>query len=104
MAPPKRAIFSLNVDSNAEHFLERIEDHSKQGKGKVKVREHKEPFVGNTSLQLLTRPFEKEVQRSVERIVDGRVVKDTKITRENSQTRNEKRKKSVEERYDTSDL
>ncbi|KAF2662663.1 hypothetical protein K491DRAFT_700398 [Lophiostoma macrostomum CBS 122681] len=73
MSPPKRAFFSLNVDSNADHIYERIEHHDKEGKDKIKVKEHSEPLVGSTSLQVLTQPFEKEVKRSVERIVDGRV-------------------------------
>lgn len=109
MAAPKRAVFSLTVDSNTEHIYERTEDHTKEGKGKVKVREYKEPLIGNTSLHILTKPFEKEVQRSVERTIDGRTVRDTTYSYSDSTSsvssgQKQHRKKSVEEKYDTSDL
>jgi hypothetical protein len=109
MSPPKRAFFSLNVDSNADHIYERIEHHGKDGKDTVKVKEHREPLAGSTSLQVLTQPFEKEVKRSVERIVDGRVVRDTETyssDKPDSHTvkLENKRKKSLWEKYDTSDL
>ncbi|KAF2877468.1 hypothetical protein BDV95DRAFT_481586 [Massariosphaeria phaeospora] len=76
MAPSKRTFFSLNVDSTADQFFERVEDHNQEGKGKVKVTEHKEPAAGSTSLQLVTKPIDKSDERTVERLVDGKRVKD----------------------------
>jgi ribose 5-phosphate isomerase B len=102
MTPPKRAIFSLNVNTNAEHFYERIEDHLKDDK--VTVREHKEPLVGNTSVHILTKPFEKKVQRSVTRAVDGRVVRDTETYDSSSSKSRSGCKSRIEDKYDISDL
>ncbi|KAF2180574.1 hypothetical protein K469DRAFT_672538 [Zopfia rhizophila CBS 207.26] len=75
--PPKRALFSLDVDSNAEHLYERIEHHNREGKDKLKVIEHSEPTAGSTSLQITTKPFERAVERTVERFVDGKLEKTT---------------------------
>ncbi|KAF2019358.1 hypothetical protein BU24DRAFT_459040 [Aaosphaeria arxii CBS 175.79] len=102
MTPPKRALFSLNISSNADHIYQRVEDRNTDGKDRVQVREHNDPLVGQTNLEILTRPFEKEVKRSVERIVDGRVVTDTKIERSGSGNKHVSNK--VEDKYDTSDL
>lgn len=106
--PKRRAFFSLNVDSNAEHIYERVEDHNKDKKDSLKVREQTGPVVGNSSVQIITRPFEKEVQRSIERIVDGRVVRDTTTYRSTSPSPSSRqkssKKRSIEDKYDTSDL
>jgi hypothetical protein len=109
MAQPKRRAFlSLNVDSDAEHIYERVEDHNKDKKDRLKVREQTEPIAGNSSIQIITRPFEKEVQRSIERIVDGRVVRDTTTYRSTSSSpasrQRTSKKASIEDKYDTSDL
>ncbi|PSN69221.1 hypothetical protein BS50DRAFT_572381 [Corynespora cassiicola Philippines] len=117
MTPPKRALFSLNIDSNAEHIYQRVDDHNND---KHKVLETSGPVHGSTNLQLVTRPFEKAVERSIERIVDGKHVADAEgdITYETHQSVNgesprrstktvhvkKKGKQSVEEQYDTSDL
>lgn len=63
--PPKRALFSLNVDSEADHIYQRVNDHSKPGE-KTKVVETSGPTVGHTDLQFVTKPFEKLVNRTVE--------------------------------------
>lgn len=107
--PQKRGYISLNVDSVADHIYQRVEDHNKDKKDELKVREQSGPVVGSTSIQILGAPFEKEVQRSIERIVDGRVVRDTSIHRstspDNDEKKEEERKKSaIEEKYDTSEL
>ncbi|KAH7121205.1 hypothetical protein B0J11DRAFT_560151 [Dendryphion nanum] len=74
MAQPKRGLFSLNVDSTVSHIRERIEDEATpSGTRKVKVRDYTEPRRDTASFEVLTQPFEKEIQRSVERIIDGRV-------------------------------
>ncbi|KAF1960798.1 hypothetical protein CC80DRAFT_523108 [Byssothecium circinans] len=74
---PKRALFSLNLDTDASHIYQRVEDHndhegeSGNGKGKVKVLESSGPTVGNTRLEIATKPFEKAVNRAVEGVIDG---------------------------------
>ncbi|KAF2734602.1 hypothetical protein EJ04DRAFT_523578 [Polyplosphaeria fusca] len=100
--PPKRALFSVNINSNAESLYQRIEDHNKEGKARVRTVEHDEPVVGNTSLQVLTRPFEKEVQQTVERIVDDKHITASSSTSSPAQPRRSKKK--LEAEYDTSDL
>jgi ribose 5-phosphate isomerase B len=102
--PKRRAFFSLNVDSTADHIYERIEDYNKEKTDRVKVREQSGPLRGSTHLHVLGNPYEKEVQRSIERIVDGRVVRDTLTTYDHSDTNSPPRKKSIEDKYDTSDL
>ncbi|ORY03667.1 hypothetical protein BCR34DRAFT_605156 [Clohesyomyces aquaticus] len=101
MTPPKRALFVLNVDSQTEHLFERIEFHNegskdKEGSGadKVKVIDQSEPSSGSTRVEIVTRPFEKAVQRTIERVCDGKVVREG----------NYKKKRDIEEDYDTSDL
>ncbi|KAL1598829.1 hypothetical protein SLS60_007971 [Paraconiothyrium brasiliense] len=68
---PKRGLFSLNLDSNADHIYQRVEDHNKEGKEKVKVLESSGPTVGNTSLSIVTKPLEQVVNRTVESVIDG---------------------------------
>ncbi|KAF1980200.1 hypothetical protein BU23DRAFT_576247 [Bimuria novae-zelandiae CBS 107.79] len=68
---PKRALFSLNLDNNADHIYQRVEDHNKEGKYKVKVLESTGPTVGNTNLSFVTKPFEQVVNRTVEGVIDG---------------------------------
>lgn len=108
--PQKRGFITLNVDSVADHIYQRVEDHNKDKKDELKVREQSGPVVGSTSIQILGAPFEKEVQRSIERIVDGRVVRDTSIHRSTSpddddrKEKEKKKKSAIEEKYDTSEL
>jgi hypothetical protein len=109
--PKRRAFLSVNVNSNAEHIYERVEDHNKESKDRLKVLEQTQPTVGNSSIHIITRPFEKEVQRSIERVVDGRVVRDTTTYRSTSPSPSNRHKEgsskkraSIEDKYDTSDL
>lgn len=115
---PKRAVFSLNLDSNADHVYQRVEDHNKEGKDKIKVLESSGPTVGNTSLSFVTKPFEKAVNRTVEGVIDGtgkkvhsaegelhyEVSKTEKGTGSRTVHVNKPARKTVEEKYDTSDL
>jgi hypothetical protein len=71
MAPPKRAHFSLNLDTEADHVYQRVEDHDKDENDRVKVLESSGPTVGNTWLEFVTKPFEKVVNRAVEGVIDG---------------------------------
>lgn len=115
---PKRALFSLNLDSTADHIYQRVEDHNKEGTDKVKVLESSGPTVGNTSLSFVTKPFEQTVNRTVEGVIQGtgkkvhsaegelhyEVNKTEKGT--GSQVAHVKKPaaKTVEDKYDTSDL
>lgn len=71
MAPPKRALFSLNLDTDADHVYQRVEDHSKPADERVKVLETKGPTRGHTDLSFVTKPFENTVNRAVEEVIDG---------------------------------
>src|SRR5262245_25044469 len=71
MAPPKRALFSLNLDSDAERVYQRVDDHSKQGTDKVQVFESSGPSVGHTKFEFATKPFERLVNRTVEGVIQG---------------------------------
>jgi ribose 5-phosphate isomerase B len=118
MSPPRRALFSLNVDSETEHLYQRVDDHRKDGKEKVKVIESSGPTVGHTDYQFVTKPFETLVNRTVDGIVEGsgkklhsaegevtyssqkseRGTGNTTVKTSRSSTRN------IERDYDTSDL
>ena len=116
--PPKRALFSLNVDSEADHIYQRVNDHSKPGKEKTKVIETSGPTVGHTDLQYIAKPFEKLVNRTVEGVEEGtgkklhsaegeltyssqRTSSGTGTKTVNQSTRTKRR---IEQQYDTSDL
>ncbi|KAI4955067.1 hypothetical protein J4E91_000923 [Alternaria rosae] len=71
MAPPKRALFSLNLDTDADHVYQKVEDHSKDGTDRVKVIESKGPTHGHTDLSYVTKPFEKTVNRAVNEVIEG---------------------------------
>jgi hypothetical protein len=114
---PKRALFSLNLDSTADHIYQRVEDHNKEGKDKIKVIESSGPTVGNTSLSIVTNPLEQVVNRTVQSVVDGTGKKvhsvegevHTSISKseKGTGTRTVKVKRAgrkLEETYDTSDL
>ncbi|KAF1843558.1 uncharacterized protein K460DRAFT_286901 [Cucurbitaria berberidis CBS 394.84] len=68
---PKRALFSLNLDSDADHVYQRVDEHSKEGADKVKVLETKGPTHGHTDLSYVTKPFEKLVNRTVDGVIEG---------------------------------
>lgn len=132
MAPPKRALFSLNLDTDADHVYQKVEDHNKDGVDRVKVLESKGPTHGHTDLSYVTRPFEKTVNRAVNEVIDGRKVKSAEgeisysttrterrsggTSRRNQDTDDEDREKSrlnvvsktkrrnIERKYDTSEL
>jgi ribose 5-phosphate isomerase B len=74
MAPPKRALFSLNLDTDADHVYQRVEDHNQTGDSHIKVLETKGPTRGHTDLSFVTKPFEKTVNRAVEGVLDGKKI------------------------------
>ena len=115
--PPKRALLSLNVDSQTEHVYQRVNDHTKSG-GKAKVIESSGPTYGHTDLQLVTKPVEKLVNRTVEGVeestgkkvhsVGSELTYSSQRSTSGSHTRTVKAssrtKRRVEQLYDTSDL
>jgi ribose 5-phosphate isomerase B len=119
MTPPKRALFSLNLDSDADHVYQRVSDHSKEGTDRVKVLETKGPTHGHTDLTYVTRPFEKTVNRVVNDVITGSGKKvhsaegELTYSTESSSSRtgnsrlnvkNKSRRRALEEKYDTSEL
>jgi hypothetical protein len=67
----KRALFSLNLDTDADHVYQKVTDNSKEGEERVKVIESKGPTHGHTDLSYVTKPFEKTVNRAVNEVVKG---------------------------------
>jgi ribose 5-phosphate isomerase B len=118
--PPKRALFSLNVDSEADHIYQRVNDHSKPGNQRTKVIESSGPTVGHTDFQFVTKPFEKAVNRVVEGVEEetGKKVHSAEGEITYSSQRNSsgsgsgtktvknstRSKRRIEQQYDTSDL
>lgn len=116
--PPKRALFALNVDSEADHIYQRTNDRSKPGE-KTKVVESSGPTVSHTDFQYIGKPFEKLVNHTVQGVeeetgkkvtnAEGEITyssqrstagRSSKHTVQNS-TRTKRR---IEKLYDTSDL
>ena len=64
-------MFSLNLDTDADHVYQKVEDHSKDGTDRVKVIESKGPTHGHTDLSYVTKPFEKTVNRAVNEVIEG---------------------------------
>jgi hypothetical protein len=118
MSPPRRALFSLNVDSETEHLYQRVDDHRKDGKEKVKVIESSGPTVGHTDYQFVTKPFETLVNRTVDGIVEGSGKKlhsaEGEVTYSSQKSErgtgkrtvktNRSSTRNIEREYDTSDL
>ncbi|CAN9087332.1 unnamed protein product [Alternaria alternata] len=103
MAPPKRALFSLNLDTDADHVYQKVEDHNKDGVDRVKVLESKGPTHGHTDLSYVTRPFEKTVNRAVNEVIDGRKVKSAEGEISYSTTRTERRSGGTSRRNQDTD-
>jgi hypothetical protein len=118
MSPPRRALFSLNVDSETEHLYQRVDSQRKDGKEKVKVIESSGPTVSHTDYQFVTKPFETLVNKTVDGIVEGSGKKlhsaEGEITYSSSKTErgtgtntvttNRPSRRNIERKYDTSDL
>lgn len=125
MVPPKRALFSLNLDSDADHIYQRVEDHSTEGTNRVKVIETKGPTHGHSDLTYITKPFERTVNRAVNEVIDGTGKKvhsaqgeltyssSSSTSRDNYTTtgsgsnlavKSKSKRRSLEEKYDTSEL
>jgi ribose 5-phosphate isomerase B len=124
MAHPKRALFSLNLDSDADHVYQRVEDNSKDGTDRVKVIESKGPTHGHTDLSFITKPFEKTVNRTVNDVIEGTGKKvhsaegELTYSTERSEKRSGKevdtgsrlnvvsktKRRNIEQKYDTSEL
>jgi ribose 5-phosphate isomerase B len=70
-AKDKRALFSLNLDTDADHVYQKVTERNDAGEERVKVIESKGPTHGHTDLSYVTRPFEKTVNRAVNEVVGG---------------------------------
>ncbi|KAF1995410.1 hypothetical protein P154DRAFT_580849 [Amniculicola lignicola CBS 123094] len=107
MSPPKRAIFSVNIESSSESVYQRAENKDHRNEA-----QHQESTHGTSHVEILTKPFQKEAKRSVERVLDGKIVdqqdgNEYEVGSIESAIEKKKKKgtgKSVKEEFDTSDL
>ncbi|KAH9876867.1 hypothetical protein IAQ61_002228 [Plenodomus lingam] len=120
MSPPRRALFSLNLDTDADHVHQRISHHNKDGEDRVRVIETKGPTHSHTDLSYVTKPFEKAVNRAVNEVVDGTGKKvhtaEGQISYSSSSTERRRdgnsrlniisksKRRALENKYDTSEL
>lgn len=119
MSPPKRALFSLNLDSNADNVYQRVEEHNKDGTDSVKVFETTGPSRHHSEVSYLTKPFENLVNRTVDGVIEGTGKKvhsaegeihyNTESTSSSNTNRtinvkNKARRKKIVDKYDTSEL
>lgn len=119
MAPPKRALFSLNLDSDADHVYQRVEDKSEEGTDRVKILETKGPTTAHSDLKFVTKPFENLVNRTVDGVIEGtgKKVHSAEGELTYSSERSEKResnsrlnvvsktkRRNIENKYDTSEI
>ena len=123
MAPPKRALFSLNLDTDADHIHERIEDHSQPGPPRVKIVESTGPTHTHSDVQYVTKPFENIVNRTVNEAIEstgktprsgtGRISLSSTTTTAGKERRDpdstlnvvsKPKRRAIERKYDTSEL
>jgi len=120
MTPPKRALFSLNLDSNTDHVHQRVEDHNKEGSDRVRILDTKGPTHNHSDFQYVAKPFEKAVDRAVNDVVKGTGKKvhtadgtvsyssSSRSTERRSDSRvnvvSKKKRRDIEAKYDTSEL
>jgi len=122
MPPPKRTVFSLNVDSETDWAHQRIADRSKEGEDRIKVLDTTGPSHGHTDLSVVTKPFEKTVNRVVDDVIQdsGKKVhsvegdihytsEKTNNTSSGTSTSNlsiksKSKRRALERKYDVSDL
>ena len=120
MPPPKRTVFSLNVDSETDWAHQRIADRSKEGEDRIKVLDTTGPSHGHTDLSVVTEPFEKTVNKVVDDVIQdsGKKVHavegDIHYTSEKPATntsststlsiRSKSKRRALERKYDVSDL
>jgi ribose 5-phosphate isomerase B len=107
MSPPKRAAFSINVDSNAAHISARPSSHHRD--------ESTGPTHSHTDISYVTKPFEKTATRAVETVLEsaGRTEGDLRYSNEstteppNTTTlgiKSKSKRRALERKYDTSEL
>jgi len=121
MTPPKRAIFSLNVDSEIESLRAERTDYNREHEEKEKrVVDSKGPIAstGRTHIEIVRKPGEKRIERTVEGLGLGLADRDT--DREETSEKNrgttytsttitskpaaKEPGTDINEQYDTSDL
>jgi ribose 5-phosphate isomerase B len=106
MSTPKRAAFSINVDSNAAHISARPSDHH--------VASTAGPTHSHTDISYVTKPFERTATKAVDTVLEsaGKLEGDLHYSNEstssNSNTtlsiKNKSKRRALERKYDTSDL
>jgi hypothetical protein len=121
---PKRAVFSLNLDSQSEHYHQHVREQHPDGSDSVKVIETKGPTHDHTDLSYVSKPFERVVNRAVDQAVKdtGKKVhsvegdihyssntssSDTRssdTSGSNLNVKNKSTRRFLERRYDVSDL
>lgn len=120
MSPPKRALFSLNLDTEADHVHRRVTDFSKEGTDRVKILETKGPTHTHADLTYATKPFERLVDRTVNEVLDetGKKVHfaEGEITYSSNSAERQRdgtsklnvvskpKRRQIEAKYDTSEL
>ncbi|KAI8938446.1 hypothetical protein NX059_004338 [Plenodomus lindquistii] len=120
MAPPKRSLISLNLDTDADHVHQRVTHHNKDGDDSIKVLETTGPTHSHSDFSYVTKPFEKVVNRAVNDVVDGTGKKvhsaegsvsysssSTERRRDGSSRLNvvsKPKRRAIENKYDTSEL
>jgi ribose 5-phosphate isomerase B len=123
MAPPKRALFSLNYESDVQHLDQHISRRPDDGDDGITFFDNK----GENAVSKLARPFEKTVNNAVNQVINdtgkkvGSVEGDlhytshssgskasttssTKTRDSNLSIHNPSTRRAIERKYDTSDL
>jgi hypothetical protein len=98
----KRISLSLNLDSETSEFYERIEQHG-TSPSESKVTELTDQKSGSTRFCVTTNPYEKRIERHPEH-GKGTVQIQYKTDDPHQPTIFKKKKKSIEEEYDISEL
>jgi ribose 5-phosphate isomerase B len=119
MSSAKRAAFSINVDSDADHIYERVSKHHPNGTDNVKVIESTGPTHSHTDISYITKPFEKAVNTAVDSVLESsgttfhsaegdlHYSNEKPPTSTSSSTlsiKNKSKRRALERKYDTSDL
>jgi ribose 5-phosphate isomerase B len=116
---PKRAVFSLNLDSQSEHYHQHVREQHPDGSDSVKVIETKGPTHDHTDLSYVSKPFERVVNRAVDQAVkdtgkkvhsvEGDIPSSSNTSSSdtsgsNLNVKNKSTRRFLERRYDVSDL
>jgi ribose 5-phosphate isomerase B len=119
MSSAKRAAFSINVDSDADHIYQRVSEHHPNGTNTVKVIDSTGPTHSHTDISYITKPFEKAVNTTVDSVIEssGKTLHSSEgnlhysnekpSTSSSTSTlsiKNKSKRRTLERKYDTSEL